>query len=163
MWRARASLCFLVSRFMGLQSGWVQLSIICVACVPLPDYISDIPVYAAQWATLLEKTCQWACWPRVNLGCNPCCTCCGYCKEGQAQNWTAVIPLGSLCVVTSSRSSGIANGRHRGLDEILNSLSLSCTIVALNEPLISFALKLLTWQCAHLMWMRTLGLVYWIK
>lgn len=111
----------------------------------------------------LKKCCQWARWPCVNLGCNHCCTCCGYCKERQAQNWTALIPIVSLCVVTSSRPSGIENCRHRGLGEVLNSLSLSCPILALNEPLMSFALRLLTWRCAHLMWMRTLGLFYWIR
>lgn len=108
----------------------------------------------------LKKRCQWAWWPCVNLGCNTCCTCFGYCKERQAQNWAALIPL---CIVTSSRSSGIANYRHRGSGEILNSLSLSCPLLALNDFLISLALRVLTWQCDHSMWMRTRGLAYWIR
>lgn len=81
----------------------------------------------------LEKHCQWASWPCVNLGCNPCCTCFGYCKERQAQNQAALIPLGSLCIVTSCSSSGITNYWHRGSGEILNSLSLSCPLLALND------------------------------
>lgn len=93
MWRARASLCFLVSCFIDLWKGRVQLSISCVTCVSLLDYFTEIPVLCSLVGNLTWKNIAKGHVNRVWTW-DVILAVVAVATVSQAQNWTALILLG---------------------------------------------------------------------